>query len=203
MALISTLREVLKNPFPPEHVVAIYQHNPVNYYQFTQDVYTLLQQLNDFPLQRWALYHDEAYPFAVALFALLAAGKQVVIPGNITETTLQSLGDHSDALIGDMPNALVAIPVLANNDSSEILPALETISKQITIFTSGSTGEPKAIDKSLMQFQHELNALEACWGDIINHSSTHIWIDFPDIMATLCRTYFSQRASSGFSISTT
>ena len=52
------------------------------------------------PYRRFALYTEDAYPFAVLLFALLHAGKEIWIPGNNRPGTAQQLSDDCQ-LLGD------------------------------------------------------------------------------------------------------
>lgn len=166
MPLELSLLDITRNKFPAERTVAIYRHATVSYGQFIDDVARLVGQLQVFPQQRWAIYHEETYVFAVAFFALLHSNKHIVIPGNITDATLDALSEHVDAFIGEMPGA--TLPIEPGNRNIAIrdinLQPLISCPGQITIFTSGSTGQPKPIAKSLLHFQHEINALEQCWG---------------------------------------
>ena len=57
------------------------------------------------PFQRYALFTEDAYPFAVLLFALFHAGKEVWIPGNNRPGTAQQLQQLDCQLIGDWDTA--------------------------------------------------------------------------------------------------
>jgi acyl-coenzyme A synthetase/AMP-(fatty) acid ligase len=167
-----SLLDITRAKYPAEKTVAVYQSKPVRYQQFLTDISTLTKSINSHQKQHWALYTEEAYPFAVGLVALLLCNKQVMIPGNNTEATLHTLKKYVDGFMGDMPNADLLIPVNNPINSATHSPAtlanLHHRAEEITIFTSGSTGEPKPIKKSLLQFEHEINALEQCWGASIN-----------------------------------
>ena len=50
--------------------------------QFYVTIKSWVNKLQSQPAQRYALFTEDAYPFAVLLFALFHAGKEVWIPGN-------------------------------------------------------------------------------------------------------------------------
>lgn len=154
---------------PLEHIsrlrentpVAFYQQRAVSQAQFSYSVSELAATLVNRPEQRWALYCSDALLFAVAFFALLHAGKDIVLPGNLTPATRASLQQYSDALLADIDDADIQ-PALLESSSNELLE--KPFTSTVTIFTSGSTGEPKAIIKALSQFAEELKSLEQQFG---------------------------------------
>lgn len=165
-----SLLDITQSKYTAEKVIAIYQSNAITYQQFLSDIAALTPVLQSSDKQHWALYTEEAYPFAVALWALLLTNKHVLIPGNITEVTLKTLENHVDGFIGDIPNCDLLIATNTALKHNVSLPVLKHRTAEITIFTSGSTGEPKPIKKSLRQFEIEINALEQCWGSSIGHA---------------------------------
>jgi acyl-CoA synthetase (AMP-forming)/AMP-acid ligase II len=117
------------------------------------------------PEQRYALYTEDAYPFAVLLFALLYAGKEVWIPGNNRPGTAQQLKEQGCRLIGDWHAAAIQDYLLdAAPCPDRQLAPLDLSSAQLVMFTSGSTGEAKPVPKRLMQLQREVETLEKQWG---------------------------------------
>ncbi|CAA9891910.1 Acyl-coenzyme A synthetase/AMP-(Fatty) acid ligase [Candidatus Methylobacter favarea] len=116
------------------------------------------------PFERYTLYTDDAYPFAVMLFALFHAGKEVWIPGNNRPGTAQQLQQQKCRLIGDWDKTQAFDYCLDSADyfNPAFLP-LNSDTK-LVIFTSGSTGQPKPIEKRLIQFQREIALLEKLWG---------------------------------------
>lgn len=152
-------------PRQSEVIIAMHRQQPVTHTQFSASVAALVQQLQQYPQkQRWGLYCEDALPFAVAFFALLHSGRQIVIPGNLTAATREKLTAYVDGLISDQHDADLTPSVDAQADASA-LPVVNAAISTVTIFTSGSTGEPKAIVKQLSQFEHELASLQQCWGE--------------------------------------
>jgi acyl-CoA synthetase (AMP-forming)/AMP-acid ligase II len=125
------------------------------------DVNALGADLRAQGAQDWALYHDDAYPFTVALLAILATGGRAWLPANATAGTEASLAAYCDGWIGSDWSAGRSIPVGTTGGDGP-LPAL---SGRIVVFTSGSTGEPQPIPKALAQFDREVEALERLWGE--------------------------------------
>lgn len=166
----------LKNLFLPsqdtQNSVAIYQGNSINHGQFLSDVKNVLDHLYNLPYQHWVLFHSEAYPFAVALMALCLKHSNdktvdtptIIIPGNITAHTLQILENDNTGRIGEMHNGHCNIESFLNrqpqHDNKISLPTLHIEHCHLTIFTSGSSGEAKAINKTLVQLENEINGLE-------------------------------------------
>lgn len=107
------------------------------------------------PASRWLLCSSSADTFAIWLLALLHAGKNVVIPPNMQAGTLEQLGAAFDAVAGDeLPQA----------ESSSTMAAFDPYTAHITLYTSGSTGSPKAVHKTMAQFESEIGVLESVWG---------------------------------------
>jgi 3-hydroxymyristoyl/3-hydroxydecanoyl-(acyl carrier protein) dehydratase len=117
------------------------------------------------PASRYALYTQDAYPFAVGLFALLHADKEIWIPGNNLPETEKQLKREGCRLLGDWrgidpfdPDARFA------EDSGGTPDMLDRNAPRIVLFTSGSSGLPKAVPKTLRQLQAEIGTLENLWG---------------------------------------
>lgn len=135
-----------------------------------------VKQLQAQPFARYALYTDDAYPFAVLLFALFHAGKQVWIAGNNCSGTAQQLLQHQCELIGDWHNTAFDYQLTATDNADLALAALNPEATTLVIFSSGSTGQPKPIEKRLIQFERECAALEKQWGKQLGNA---------DILATV------------------
>ncbi|MDD5578978.1 MAG: AMP-binding protein [Methylobacter sp.] len=124
-----------------------------------------VNRLQSEPFPRYALYTEAAYPFAVMLFALFHAGKEVWIPGNNRPGTAQQLQQQKCRLIGDWDKTQAVDYCLESSDCFDLpLLPLNSADIQLVIFTSGSTGQPKPIEKRLVQFQLEIATLEKLWG---------------------------------------
>lgn len=109
---------------------------------------------------RWLLASEHPLDFSVLLFALLLAGKEVVIPPNTLPGTLEQLEGSFDERAVE---GIIGNPVP--------LKALDLSSAIIDLYTSGSTGEPKRVRKTLGQFETEIETLEGLWGKQLAEAS--------------------------------
>lgn len=167
MRLTSHLSDItLDTSAAPVDIVAVCHGQEVCWGQFFHDISILLKAVEKRSEKRWALFCKETYSFTTALIALSLSNKDIIIPGNITDHTLHTLEKFTDATIGDIPNATLCPQSLLTNSTSlcqsskrYAFPAL-SLNQRITVFTSGSSGEPKAITKTLGQFEAEVQALE-------------------------------------------
>jgi len=146
--------------------------------------------------QRYALYTEDAYPFAVLLFALFHAGKQAWIAGNNRPGTAQQLQQHDCRLIGDWGTGQAFDYHLTLTDAP--LPPLNPAETRLVIFTSGSTGEPKPIEKRLIQFQLEVAALEKLWGKQLGNAEVLATVSHQHIYGLLFRVLWPLSAGRCF-----
>jgi hypothetical protein len=135
--------------------------------------------------QRYALYYQDAYPFAVLLFALLHAGKEVWIPGNNRPATAEQLASLDCQLLGEWGGVETLPDPLPRSEA--ILKPLNLAGAQLYIFTSGSSGEPKAIAKTLLQLQLEISALERQWGQRLGRAQAVATVSHQHIYGLLFR----------------
>ena len=110
--------------------------------------------------QRWLLTSEQPLEFVILLFALLHAGKQVVIPQNTQPGTLNQLASTFDAL---------TVEEVVGEPSQ--LTTLDPQSAIIDLYTSGSVGEPKRVRKALFQFETEVETLENLWGKTLGSAA--------------------------------
>lgn len=109
---------------------------------------------------RWALCLSDPFDFVCGLFALLAAGKQIVLPSNHKPAALLPLASLYDSVLDDLDG------LLASGDGG--LCAELTIDPRapLSLVTSGSSGVPKVIHKTLAQFEAEIQTLATLWGTV-------------------------------------
>ena len=112
------------------------------------------------PGARWALFFEDTFDFATALFGAWHAGKTVVIPGDMQDDTVARLRGVADGFLGDLPGAL-ARPAPVRDPS---FAPLDREATRLIVYTSGTSGEPLAIPKRLAQLDAEVHALEARFG---------------------------------------
>lgn len=166
--------------------------------QFTDAVKYWVGKLQAQPFQRFALYTKDAYPFAVLLFALLHAGKQIWIPGNNCPGTAEQLSPDCQ-LLGDWQNGDSFDYCLETPDSfNRTLSPLNPLYSQLVIFTSGSTGQAKPIAKCLNQFQLEIAVLEKQWGEQLGDAALLATVSHQHIYGLLFRVLWPMSAGRCF-----
>ena len=179
-----------------ERFVAWHQGRNISGQRFSADVAELAADLASRPEQRYALYYETTYPFAVLLFALWYAGKQVWIPGNNRPATAENLLRQGCRLMGEWPGQ-------DNHPESgarfpKPLAALDLTNTRLTLFTSGTGGEPKAIVKSLLQLQREVEVLEQQWGARLGRSSAVATVSHQHIYGLLFKLLWPLAAGRSF-----
>jgi len=114
------------------------------------------------PGARWALFAEDTFDFAAALFGAWHAGKVVIVPGDMQDDTVARLRADCDGFLGDLPGAL-ARPQSTSTRTTSFAP-LARESTRLVVHTSGTNGEPLAISKRLAQLDAEVHALEQRFG---------------------------------------
>ncbi len=172
----------------PQAWIAFHEKQYIHADAFYGAVSYWASQLESQPFLRYALYTEDAYPFAVLLFALFHAGKEVWIVGNNRPGTAQLLQQHGCHALGDWDSgyAFDYRPATSYNSVLPLSP-LSPSETKLVIFTSGSNGQPKPIEKSLSQFQHEIAALERQWGMRLRDSEVLSTVSHQHIYGLLFR----------------
>lgn len=111
------------------------------------------------PETHWSLWQADSYTFLIGLLALIATGKHVVLPPNNTPASQMRLA--SDAVIAWQLIDVAPLPATTLHLPQEA---------PISLYTSGSTGEAKHIARNLAQLLHEVDVLEATFGQRLNQS---------------------------------
>lgn len=109
--------------------------------------------------QRVLLYQSDSYLFTLWLFALLQAGKTVILAPNGLPDTLAQAGLSADIQLCDDKPAPVACGI--ENQQPDTAECQLPLDAELVFFTSGSSGEPKLVDKKLWQLQREIAVLSA------------------------------------------
>ena len=131
---------------------------------FAQQVAAWRDLLATRPGTRWALFAEDTFEFAAALFGAWHAGKTVIVPGDMQADTLARLRDACDGLLGDLPSALARPAPAASPASASAFAPLDRRTTQLVVHTSGTNGDPLAIPKTLAQLDAEVHALELRFG---------------------------------------
>ncbi len=147
--------------------------------------------------KNFAIYHEQAYPFAVELFALLYAQKNIWLAANNCPATAEKLKQTGCVLTGDWNGQ--QIPVSVQNAVLNLsLPDLDLKKINLHIFTSGSSGQPKVIAKSMQQFQDEIERLEKLWGITVNQSMIAATVSHQHIYGLIFRVLWPLAAGRCF-----
>jgi acyl-coenzyme A synthetase/AMP-(fatty) acid ligase/3-hydroxymyristoyl/3-hydroxydecanoyl-(acyl carrier protein) dehydratase len=147
----------------PFGVVAWRNGAPLSHADFAAQVAAWRDALAAQPGTRWALFVEDTFDFAAALFGAWHAGKTVIVPGDMQDDTVARLRAASDGFLGDLPGAL-ARPAPVASLREVAFAALDRAATQLVVYTSGTNGEPLAIPKKLVQLDAEVHALEARFG---------------------------------------
>lgn len=171
---LPTLAQWFVQPRPASDLVAVHEGQPVSWQQFHRDTATYATLAARLPAgAAVALFDEQAYPFAAALFGLWLAGCLPVLPGNTTPGTRAALAKRVHAFwgpFGDGEPSLEAI-LKAEQASEGPAPSVFDVQKlssaRLELFTSGSTGEPRPVIKRVDQLEAELCALELAFGQAV------------------------------------
>jgi acyl-coenzyme A synthetase/AMP-(fatty) acid ligase/3-hydroxymyristoyl/3-hydroxydecanoyl-(acyl carrier protein) dehydratase len=145
------------------------------------------------PAWRVALCIDDPFEFACALFALLACGKEPVIPASSNPAYLAALAGAYDAIVTD---ADLSSLVTAHESHTGLLP-IDPLAR-LTLYTSGSSGTPKPINKTLAQFNAEVHTLETQWGARIGAAAMLASVPHHHIYGLLFRIMWPLAAGRAF-----
>lgn len=161
--MIVNLAHYLLDSNHQDYALAFHEGESISYNRFKQAVKQLIPGFLNVQQENIAIYYDQAYPFAVNLFALLHSNKKVWITANNTQATADKLIAQGCLLWGEWQGRELMLTDVERHNKADL--AVLDINKQLfTIFTSGSSGQAKAITKSLCQFQTEIETLENYWG---------------------------------------
>jgi acyl-CoA synthetase (AMP-forming)/AMP-acid ligase II/3-hydroxymyristoyl/3-hydroxydecanoyl-(acyl carrier protein) dehydratase len=183
---------------PADAPVAYHAGQHYSTEQFARAVKNWAGKLQAQPFRHYALYTEDAYSFAVLLFALLHAGKQIWIPGNNCQGTAGQLSPDCQ-LLGDWHKSesfdyCLDEPACFGGP----LAPLNPLDNRMVIFTSGSTGQAKPIAKCLNQFQLEIAALEQRWGEQLGDSEALATVSHQHIYGLLFRVLWPLSAGRCF-----
>lgn len=194
-----TLSESLLTERHPATPIAFHDRQYVQADGFYATVQFWVTQLQSQPFQRYALYTEDAYPFAVLLLALFYAGKEAWIAGNNRPGTAQQLQQLGCRLIGDWDAQQVFDFHLADLGRTALpLPPLNPVETKLVIFTSGSSGQPKPIEKRLIQLLREIDALEKQWGSQLGNAEVLSTVSHQHIYGLLFRVMWPLTAGRCF-----
>ena len=173
---------------------------------FTGDVRGLCARLQQSPAERWLLVSDDAYAFAVALFAVAHSGGVAVLPPNAQAGTLARLAGFVDGFLVDDATALpataagdVVAPLGHRAQAAIELATLDPDAAFVEFLTSGTTGESKRVPKRLRHLDHELAVLEEVFGDVVGTARVFATVSHQHIYGALFRVLWPLACGRPFS----
>ncbi len=144
----------------------------VNSTDLISDVARFVDRIKLLPHQNWILASSNTYTFLCGFLALLACGREILLPPNNQSGTINETINGADALLTDLEFE-TAYPVVRPDFDAKSYQLDKDISIEpselyLQLCTSGSSGKPKQIRKSLATLLEEVNWLEKLWGEQLN-----------------------------------
>ncbi|MCB5183734.1 AMP-binding protein [Methylobacillus gramineus] len=193
--MLTALSQLFSHHRAPDQIVCHDGNQYIHWARFSGQVAWLAASYALHPQQRWLLSSEDALDFIVRLFALLHAGKEVVIPPNFQPGTKQQLIDAYDA-----DAASITLPSIQY--AATLQPALNAESCLIHLYTSGSTGLPKQVSKTLGQLEREIAVLEHLWGAQLGNATIIASVPHHHIYGLLFRLLWPLSAGRAFDVAT-
>lgn len=153
---------------------------PVSNADFLQQIAAWREAFIHVPGEQVALYFDDAYDFACALYGAWHARKQAVVLGDAQPATLAQLSTTVQARAGQLPNAIQPVHSAHTSDTVTACQPLDPHATRLAVYTSGSTGQPVQISKTLAQLDAEVHDLESAL--VPSPSAVDV---FPSVLSTV------------------
>jgi 3-hydroxymyristoyl/3-hydroxydecanoyl-(acyl carrier protein) dehydratase len=122
--------------------------------------------------QDWLIAYEDGWELAVALLAVLTAGRRPVFPANHQAGHLADIGQGVDGVIG---HTIPGKKLLHISDSDAVDPnvaaaGFDLQSAEIVLHTSGSSGQPEAFLKPFSCLQAEVETLHATFAQLSHYT---------------------------------
>jgi acyl-coenzyme A synthetase/AMP-(fatty) acid ligase len=122
----------------------------------------------------------------VAFFAVIYAQKKVILPGNHQPAMLELLSSEFDLLINDkLLEESIKNSITGKSCFSFFTLDLDCV--ELVLFTSGTTGVPKAVNKTLLMLDQEIQGLECQFGALLYNSAVVSTVSHQHIYGLLFR----------------
>jgi acyl-CoA synthetase (AMP-forming)/AMP-acid ligase II len=143
---------------------------------FRRDVAGLRDRIASEPDGAWVLLTEDAYTFAVGLFALWHAGRNAISPPNRQPSLLRALHTRAAGILSDrgdwFPEGSVLHPIEGVEPGDpDSLASLNRDALAIELFTSGTTGDEKPVAKHIRHLEDEVSELSAIWNTLVGKAT--------------------------------
>lgn len=208
-----SLSELTRTSRSPDFAVCFDDDHIKTWQELTHDTQFLIGFLEQNHYQKIALCTQDSYLFTCMFLASVITQKHIVLPGNVQPAALDELSEQFDCLMVDdsvatIPNEKISIfnisALLETKEFAnpiEFFPLNQELSLnlvKLTLFTSGSSGAPKAIQKTLVHIENEINELEATWGKLLDNSQVQSTVSHQHIYGLLFRVLWPLCAGRAF-----
>jgi len=179
---VTSLCRLFQQPRPADSEVAWRREDgarsgdSVTWEEFELDVARLHARLGVEPDGGWLLLTEDAYAFAVGLFALWHSGRHAVLPPNQQQQTLSLLQTQSSGVITDRAewigdgSPLHPLQGKGHADPGE-LGSISADALAVELYTSGTTGGGKSVTKRIRHLDDEVTQLSECWNPLVASST--------------------------------
>ncbi len=163
------LARLLDSPEQVDRLVAFGREGERSLADLRRDVGALAARLSPAKGAALVLHCDDAYAFAVALFAAARAGARVLLPPSRQPGALAQLAPEAwGVLLDDAGAALAGLPCWHPLDADGAAPLdaapLDRDAPLAVLFTSGTTGGATRVGKALRHLDDEVAVLERRFG---------------------------------------
>jgi len=214
---LTSLHALLEARRPGEEVVAFDSAGVCDWQSFAADVRALRDRLRADRTDRWLVVSEDAYAFAVSLFAVAHAGAVAVLPPNAQAGTLARLAPAVGGFVVDDAAVLAGVaagPIVEplgraataastdRNRTTQHAPPLGRLDPDapfVEFFTSGTTGESKCVPKRLRHLNDEVAVLEQVFGEAMDDARILATVSHQHIYGALFRVLWPLAARRAFS----
>jgi acyl-CoA synthetase (AMP-forming)/AMP-acid ligase II/3-hydroxymyristoyl/3-hydroxydecanoyl-(acyl carrier protein) dehydratase len=161
------LLDLLNAPRSPSHTVAWRDGTPARWDNFLERVRAWQDLLRHTPGRNFAVYINDSFEFAAAVFGIWQAGKTAYLPADTLPATCFTLDKAVDGFLGEFPPEWAPLSPTAQDCAigTQRFTRLAPDFVGLVIYTSGSTGAAQAISKNLSQLAAEVVTLDVLFGD--------------------------------------
>jgi acyl-coenzyme A synthetase/AMP-(fatty) acid ligase/3-hydroxymyristoyl/3-hydroxydecanoyl-(acyl carrier protein) dehydratase len=184
VARVSRLADLLCQEREPLSRIALrwdantHSDRRIGWGEFVVDVARLRDRLLEAPAGGWVLLTEDAYSFAVGLFALWHSGRHAISPPNRQLGALRSPQTRAAGVLTDRPDwfpeGSTLHPLLRESGigidqeftvAAKSFESLDDGALAVEFFTSGTTGDEKPVLKELRHLAREVEELGESWND--------------------------------------